>query len=73
MDTHIELINQFDNVILLDRKDIIAQAESYLNLWKVLGGNYKSKYISVEFSQEDIDKTIDKFIKNGVNLSEDKR
>jgi hypothetical protein len=70
VDTHIELINQFDNVILLDRKDIIAQAESYLNLWKVLGGNYKSKYIGVEFSQEDIDKTIDKFKKWKSDLKE---
>lgn len=70
VDTHIELINQFDNVILLDRKDIIAQAESYLNLWKVLGGNYNSKYVSVEFSQEDIDKTIDKFKKWKSDLKE---
>jgi hypothetical protein len=70
VDAHIELINQFDNVILLDRKDILAQAESYLNLWEVLGGNYNSKYVSVKFSQEKIDKTIDKFKKWKSDLKE---
>jgi hypothetical protein len=70
VDAHIELINQFDNVILLDRKDILAQAESYLNLWEVLGGNYNLKYVSVKFSQEKIDKTIDKFKKWKSDLKE---
>jgi len=61
IEEHLELISKFDNVILLDRKDILAQSESYLNLWNVLGGRYDTKYISKSFSQEEINETMDKF------------
>ena len=70
VDEHIELLNKFDNVILLDRKDVIAQSESYLNLWNVLGGRYDSKYISKSFTQEQIKDTVYKFNKWKKDLKE---
>lgn len=57
----IELISEFDKVILLDRKDIIAQSESYLNLWNNLNGKYDKKYTSTNFSDKQIKETILKF------------
>jgi hypothetical protein len=70
IEEHLKLISKFDNVILLDRKDIIAQSESYLNLWNVLGGRYDTKYVSKSFSQEQIDETIEKFTKWKKDLEE---
>lgn len=70
IEEHLELVSKFDNVILLDRRDIIAQSESYLNLWNVLGGRYDTKYISKSFSQEQIDETVDKFNKWKKDLEE---
>lgn len=63
IEEHLELINKFENVILLDRKDIKAQVESYLNLWTYLNGDYNKKYVAKEFSEEVINETLHKFKK----------
>ena len=63
IEQHLELIQKFENVILLDRKDIKSQVESYLNLWTYLNGDYNKKYIAEEFSEEVINQTLDKFKK----------
>jgi hypothetical protein len=60
IEEHLELIQNFDNLILLDRKDIVAQSESYLNLWYQLDGNYNKKYIGAKFSKKQINETIEK-------------
>jgi hypothetical protein len=57
----LELINKFDKTILLDRKDIIAQSESYLNLWNNLDGKYNVSYVNIGFTDYEIQETIKKF------------
>lgn len=52
---HLELINKFDKTILLDRKDRLAQAISYLNLHNHMKGKHDSKYVSKDFTQDQID------------------
>ena len=63
IEEHLELISKFKNVILLDRKDIKAQVESYLNLWTYLNGDYNKKYVAKGFSEGVVNQTLDKFKK----------
>lgn len=55
---HLKLIRQFDKTILLDRKDRLAQAISYLNLQTHMKGNYDSKYVSKDFTQDQINRSL---------------
>ena len=57
----LELIGKFDKVVLLDRRDITAQCQSYLNLWKNLDGKYDTKYISTDFTDDEMKETEIKF------------
>jgi hypothetical protein len=57
----LELISKFDKTVLLDRKDIVAQSESYLNLWNNLDGRYNVSYIGKSFSENKIEETVKKF------------
>jgi len=70
VDEIIKLINEFDNTIILDRKDIYAQSESYLNLWHQLNGRNNSSYISETFSDDLLKETIDKYNKWKFKLKE---
>jgi len=54
----LELIKKFDKTILLDRRDKLAQAISYLNLHTHMKGKHNSKYVSKEFAQEEIDSAL---------------
>lgn len=54
----LELITKFDETILLDRRDKLAQAISYLNLHTHMKGKHNSKYVSKEFTQEEIDSAL---------------
>ena len=57
----LELINRFNKTVLLDRKDIIAQSESYLNLWNNLEGRYNVSYVDRGFTSSEIQETVEKF------------
>ena len=66
----IELIGKFDKTILLDRKDKLAQAISYLNLKIHMNGNYDSKYVSKDFTQDQIDEYLSRLEDTRKQLTE---
>jgi len=57
---HLELVNKFDKTILLDRKDKLAQAISYLNLHTYMKGKHDSKYVSRDFTENQIEVALNR-------------
>lgn len=67
---HIELIEEFSKTIILDRKDIVAQSESYLNLWNKFPGRHDMKYTNANFTEEQIEEIVKKFLSWKQKLSD---